>query len=416
MHGRIIHLTPVEKSLENLVTEMIDDWQKVSVRVLIWDGLAADQAMTWERWVETPSEQFLRIAHEDDQQGWNGSYIIIFRKNMMISGYGKGLQEAAEDALWSANGCVMLDQAHRGLLNNMMIIGEHTTEHDIRSTFSLLLDPKGKDFITGGAIHLENGNRRFHKPNKNNKAMRVLITGGGGSLGFASAKKFVGEGAEVILVDKCSQELLHERAELLGGCDYYQLDLCDREKLEKLIRDGAFGDRLDVVIFNHGLGSEGMKFPFEQRIEQGMEVNGTSVYHAVMLLLPLLKNAGGASVIITSSHCGIRPEPKLGYYCTPKGAVIGLVRGMANVLAEDQIGIYAYSPGCINNDNMCTYWEEHGREIGKDPEETKEDRIHMIPVHKLGDPESAAEQILYMSQLDATGVLLNASGGESLAR
>ena len=386
MYERIINLTPVTESLKELVTAIINEWQNASVRVFIWDGLAADQAMTWEKWVGIPSEQFLRVAHEDYQQGWNGSYIIIFRKNTMSSGYLKGLQAAAEDALWSANGCVMLDQAHQGLLN------------------------------TGGAIHLEYGNRDFSESNKENKAMRVLITGGGGSLGFASARKFVGEGAEVILVDKCSQKLLHERAQLLGGCDYYQLDLCDREKLEKLIRDGAFGDQLDVVIFNHGLGSEGMKFPFEQRIKQGMEVNGTSVYHAVMLLLPLLKNAGGASVIITSSHCGIRPEPKLGYYCTPKGAVIGLVRGMAYALAENQIGIYAYSPGCINNDNMCTYWEEHGREIGKSPEETKEERINMIPVHKLGDPESAAEQIFYMSQLDATGVLLNASGGESLAR
>ena len=413
MGGSIVHLTPVCQEFLDRVGKVCRKWRHQKSRVLLWDAFAGGRGLSWETGVAEASNILQTTVYEDAKEGWKGSYVILMRQNSRLTGWQSGIQAAAEQALWAGNGCITLDRAPAGVLNNLVILDENTTEHDVCATLDLLLDPNGNDFVTGGAIHLERGSR---KENKEVRKKRILITGGAGSLGFGAAKQFREAGHEVILIDKCDEEKLRDKAAELGSCGCFRLDMCDEGALETLVMQGAFGDRLDVVILNHGLGSEGLTYPFEERIRAGMDVNGTSLYRGARALLPLLEKADCGALLFTSSHCGIRPEPKLGYYCPAKGSVIGLMLGLKEELLERGIGVYAYTPGCLDNDNMDSYWIDRGRDIGRTPEEAKRERIGMIPARKLGNPLHAAKQMLYLCSLNATAVQLNASGGESLAR
>ncbi|MFJ9949587.1 SDR family NAD(P)-dependent oxidoreductase [Kitasatospora sp. NPDC091207] len=175
----------------------------------------------------------------------------------------------------------------------------------------------------------------------------VLITGGGGGIGSAAARRFTARGGQVVLADidrARGEAVARETGALFVPAD--TSDLADNERLVRAAVD-RFGG-LDIVWLNSGVlaGSsigDGFDGAAYRRL---LAVNIDSVVYGVQASLPALRARGGGSVVVTASTTGLRPSPDV-FYAASKHAVVGLVRSLAPALAGDGITVNVLCPGAV---------------------------------------------------------------------
>ncbi len=168
-----------------------------------------------------------------------------------------------------------------------------------------------------------------------------VITGGAGSIGLASAKLMLEEGAKVMLVDK-SKELmdnaldeLGENASVLSSI----ADVSDAEQTRAYIdQTVTMWGNIDVLFSNAGLS--GVQKPIveypEDNFDAVMAVNVRGSFLACKYGLPKMNDNG--SIIMTSSIMGVTAGPGICAYVTSKHALIGLTRTVAMEAAPEKSG------------------------------------------------------------------------------
>ena len=173
----------------------------------------------------------------------------------------------------------------------------------------------------------------------------ALITGASSGIGFASAKCFLEEGAEVVITGQNAARLA-EAAVQLGGkvhtvCgDIGQLDHIEAMAAEMRSRY----DRLDVLFLNAGMAPRhSLAEITEADFDRIFAVNVKSVQFPVQKLEPMLSD--GASVIVTTSINNMIGMEGTHLYSATKAATRAMVRTLANELAVRQIRVNAISPG-----------------------------------------------------------------------
>lgn len=197
----------------------------------------------------------------------------------------------------------------------------------------------------------------------------VLITGGAGGVGRASAERFLNDGYCVVIADINESQLdqtLDTLAEIHTGnaisivCDVTKTADC-RKAVEKTIE--AF-DRLDVLINSAGVIKKG---PIEEvpeadwNFQIDVNLKGTFLmcHHAV----PELKKTKGV-ILNIASDAGIFGFVNHAVYCASKGGVVLMSRAMALDLAPHQVRVIPVCPGNI----MSPMLEYEARTSGKNPE------------------------------------------------
>lgn len=204
----------------------------------------------------------------------------------------------------------------------------------------------------------------------------AFITGAARGQGRAHAVRLAEEGADIIAIDICrdlatigypmgtSAELAETAAlvEKLGRrIVTYEADVRDPEALTNAVAGGLsdFG-RLDTVVANAGAAglTDGWKITSEQWKET-IDVNLTGVFNTCMATIPHLVNQGeGGSVILTGSLAASKGLRNLGHYDAAKHGVVGLMRVLANELAEDWIRVNVVNPNAVDTPmvhNLDTY-------------------------------------------------------------
>jgi NAD(P)-dependent dehydrogenase (short-subunit alcohol dehydrogenase family) len=178
-----------------------------------------------------------------------------------------------------------------------------------------------------------------------------VITGGAGSIGLASARRFVAEGAKVVLVDR-DAALLAVAADQLPAART-AIVVADVSRTEDTIayldvalsRFGA----IDVLFSN--AGNPGMICPVDEYpddvFDAVMAVHVRGAFNACKHGLPRMR--AGGSIIITSSVAGMRGDPGVVAYITAKHAQIGLMRSVAKEAAARRIRVNTLHPGPIDN-------------------------------------------------------------------
>lgn len=198
----------------------------------------------------------------------------------------------------------------------------------------------------------------------------VVITGGAGGIGEATARMAHAEGASVVITDleagpvEAIASSLGDRAAALA------VDVSRREDNEAMVALAVerFG-RLDGVFLNAGI--EGEVGPFDSRSDAAWEkvfaVNVHGVRFGAQAALPALRKAGGGSIVITSSVAGVRGAAGLSPYVSSKHAVIGMMRCLAAELGPDGIRVNTLNPGPVDNRMMRSIEEQanpgHGQEV-----------------------------------------------------
>ena len=242
----------------------------------------------------------------------------------------------------------------------------------------------------------------------------AIITGGEGSIGMASARAFVAEGASVFLAGIAEPELKSGVAELGGNAAWAVTDVTDSGQVKAAV-DAAldrFG-RLDVVVANAGVSgaiAPIAEYP-EDAFDQTLAVHVRGAFLLCKHAVPHL--AAGASVIITSSVVGLIAAPHIAGYSTAKHAQVGLMRTLAAELAPRGIRVNTIHPGPVDNEF------QHGIEVmatGADRDKAATIFNQMIPLARHAAPTEIARAMLYLASDDSsfmTGATLAVDGGMS---
>jgi NAD(P)-dependent dehydrogenase (short-subunit alcohol dehydrogenase family) len=243
----------------------------------------------------------------------------------------------------------------------------------------------------------------------------AIITGGAGSIGKATAKLFLEEGAKVLLVD-IDETQLKEAVNDLGNKNvaYCVADVSKAIEVEGYVNEAVklFG-KIDVFFNNAGI--EGVVKPMvdypEDVFDKVIAVNVKGIWLGNKYVLPKM-NEGG-SIIITSSVAGIIGFAGLGAYVTSKHAVIGIMRTMAIEAAPLKIRVNSVHPSPVNNRMMRSI--EEGASAGHG-EDVKKQFEASIPLKRYAEPNEIAQLVLFLASDNSqyiTGTTQVIDGGMS---
>lgn len=194
----------------------------------------------------------------------------------------------------------------------------------------------------------------------------ALITGATGGIGEETARRFLQEGAKVMLGGR-SPEKLAETLARLGPSDRVATCVVDSHHEEQNAAAvtstvQAFGG-LDILFAN--AGQEGTLLPIEQTtladFEDVLRTNVLGVFLAIKHAIPALRARGGGSVIITASIAGVVGSPAMVPYITSKHAVNGMMKTAALELAPDKIRVNSIGPGPIDNRMIASLEQQLGQ-------------------------------------------------------
>ena len=381
-------------------------------RVFALDVSGEQPADPWATWVAEASARTLLETGSDVAADRGGPVLGVVRLSGSSDGsptQRRAFERAAVEAQRGTLGAAALERVRSGVITNLLVVDTDTTPEDLDRGVDYLLDPELNGYTVGATVRLTGDGGTAGRGTG-----RVLITGGAGTIGSATAEAFAAAGYEPILSD-VDAERLEERAASLG-VRALALDVTDASSLQEVIDSGALGTSLAAVALVHGFqGSAPLDSLDRSTVDSSMRVNGTSVATMIEALRPLLREGAPSSIVVVSSQCGIRAEPVTAAYCAPKFGVVGLVEGLAPVLAREGISVHTLCPGPVDTAFLRAYFDRFAAtEGGASTDDVVAERSAAMPVGRFAQPREMGEALRFLAQLDATGVVLAPTGGETL--
>ena len=237
----------------------------------------------------------------------------------------------------------------------------------------------------------------------------AIITGGSRGIGFATADRFLEEGAKVILTastqesaDKAVAKLREKHPDsVIAGISP---NLADLKSVQDAfaIATAQYGC-VDILVNNAGV-SESTPFMeyTEETFDKVMDLNVKGVFNATRAAANCMLARGSGVILTTSSMVSISGQPSGFAYPASKYAVNGLTVSLARELGPKGIRVNAVAPGITETDMMKAV-----------PKEVIEPMIARIPLRRLGQPEDIANAFVFLASDEAsyiTGVVLSVDG------
>jgi SDR family mycofactocin-dependent oxidoreductase len=244
----------------------------------------------------------------------------------------------------------------------------------------------------------------------------AFVTGAGRGQGRAYAVRLASEGADVIVVDRCAdvefvtypmstREDLDETVRLVEKHGRRAIasvvDVRDYERLSGALRAGVTElGRLDIVVANAGVLTAARFWELtDEQWRETIDVNLMGVFHTLKAAaLVLIEQGQGGSIIAVSSTGGLRGLPFIAAYNASKHGVVGLVKTLANEVAEYNIRVNSIHPTGVatgmNASEMQPLIEEKAATLGP---------IYMnaIPEPAMMEPEDVAGTVAWLASDDA---------------
>lgn len=241
------------------------------------------------------------------------------------------------------------------------------------------------------------------------KSKVAIITGGSRGIGFATAERFLQEGAVVILAastqasaDRAVERLREKYPDAV--VDGISPNLASLEAVQEIFGEiNAKYGCIDILVNNAGISDS---TPFtdytEEIFDKVMDLNIKGVFNASLAAVPYMVSRKSGVILSTSSMVSISGQPSGIAYPSSKFAVNGFTLSLARELGPKGIRVNAVAPGITETDMMKAV-----------PKEVIEPMIKQIPLGRLGQPEDIANAFVFLASDEAsyiTGVVLSVDG------
>jgi len=246
------------------------------------------------------------------------------------------------------------------------------------------------------------------------KGKIAIVTGAAGGFGAQIARRYVEQGAQVVIADLNLAAGEKVAAELGSNAIAVQCDVTKASDVTAAVRRcvEVFGVP-DIVVNNAGTThkNQPMLNVDEETFDRVYAVNIKSIYHMAHAIVPLMRERKSGVILNVGSVAGIRPRPGLTWYNGSKGAVNMLSKSMAVELAPDNIRVNAICPVM-----GATGLLENFMGIPDTPE-NRAKFIATIPLGRLCDPDDVAQVAVFLATDGAaylTGLEVPVDGGRTI--
>jgi|TARA_B100001105_G_scaffold87985_1_gene69818 3-oxoacyl-[acyl-carrier protein] reductase len=244
----------------------------------------------------------------------------------------------------------------------------------------------------------------------------AIVTGASSEIGKGIVKRFVDEGANVVLIardldalEKTRKEIGHEEQTTSMICD-----ITDESQTVQAINQimDTYG-KIDILVNNAGTINDPIHFHQmkDSEIKKLIDVNLLGVFHMTKSVLIKMSDVKKGTIVNIGSISSERAIPRvhLAVYSATKAAISMFTKSIAVEYARKNIRCNCVNPGIINSGMIKPYLDEpQARKILEEKS----------PLSRIGEPEDVANAVLYLASDEAnwvTGTILNVDGGKTAA-
>jgi 3alpha(or 20beta)-hydroxysteroid dehydrogenase len=232
----------------------------------------------------------------------------------------------------------------------------------------------------------------------------VVVSGAAQGMGASHARRFVAEGARVLVGDVRAEQGRELAAELGDAARFAPLDVTQAASWDAAIEaaESAFGP-VSVLVNNAGIIG-----PFVSMMEGTeadwravLDVNLTGTYLGMRAVVPSMRRAGGGAIVNISSAAAFLGSPYVTAYMASKWAVRGLTKCAAMELADDGIRVNSIHPGMVMTPMIAG--NDHAT-----------DQTRRLAIPRAADPGELSDLVLFVASDEAgfsTGSEFIADGG-----
>ena len=237
----------------------------------------------------------------------------------------------------------------------------------------------------------------------------AIITGAARGQGAAEARLFAAEGAAVVLTDvqvEDGRRVEAEVAESGGDALFIELDVTSEEGWKRAVETTVqrFG-KIDVLVSNAGIFPiEGLEDTTEELWDRVLDINARGVFLGAREVIPIMRSAGGGSIVNISSTAGIAGSPGASAYHASKGAVRVFTKSAAIQYAPDGIRVNSVHPGGVDTRMLFDVYDDEYLDLAR----------KRVPMERFAEPEEIAYAVLYLASDESsyvTGAELVVDGG-----
>jgi NAD(P)-dependent dehydrogenase (short-subunit alcohol dehydrogenase family) len=237
----------------------------------------------------------------------------------------------------------------------------------------------------------------------------AVVTGGNSGIGFATAQRFVAEGAYVFITGRRQSELdaaVKQIGKNVTGVQGDVSKLADLDRLYATVKQQK--GRIDILFANAGGGEfAALGSITEAHFDKTFATNVKGLLFTVQKALPLFQDGG--SIILNASVASSKGMPAFSVYSATKAAVRSFARSWTTDLKDRKIRVNAVSPGPIDTPILNSLVQTE-----KEAEQLKTDLASGVPLGRMGKPDEIAKAVAFLASDDSsyvTGTELFVDGG-----
>src|SRR3989440_6214918 len=227
------------------------------------------------------------------------------------------------------------------------------------------------------------------------KEMRVLVTAGAAGIGRAIVQTFVDHGARVHVCDIDERSL----AQLPQKVTRTRADVASLADVDRLFADveRELGG-LDVLVNNAGIAGPTAKVEDirPEDWERCIAVDLNSMFYCTRKAMPMIKAAGGGSIVNLSSAAGRHGFPQRSPYAAAKWGVVGFTKSLAVEAGPDKVRVNCILPGIVEGERIERVIAAKAKAHGVSHDEFRRRFLETTSLHSTVSAEDIANMVLFL--------------------
>jgi NAD(P)-dependent dehydrogenase (short-subunit alcohol dehydrogenase family) len=229
--------------------------------------------------------------------------------------------------------------------------------------------------------------------------LRVIVTAGGAGIGRAIADTFATAGAKVFVcdIDAAALETMKLESAAVGSC---VADVSDPSQVDALFEQaGAFLDGLDVMVNNAGIAgpTAAVEDIGIDEWNRTIAVDLSGMFYCTRRAVPMLKSAGGGSIINLSSAAGRLGFPLRTPYSAAKWGIVGFTKSLAMELGPFNIRVNAIQPGVVAGERIRSVIRNKARVLNVTEQEFEAQLLSRVSLRKMVTADDIANMALFLA-------------------